>query len=513
MARDLPYDHSSSFRLRRLLNWLPMGFAYAFMYMGRYNLTVAKSALGDLMTKVDFGNIFMVGAVTYGCAFLINGPFIDRFGGRRGMLIGIAGSIAANALMGLTLYGVSQWQWDLAIIPVFTFLYALNMYFQSFGAVAIVTVKAPWFHVRERGTFSTIFGTIISAGIYFAFDWGFAVVKATRAGAAETGLSGIPAMFASVFGLGQSNVDQNWMIFFIPAILMAAMWAIMVFYLRNTPGEAGFKDFNTGEAALSAHGERLPVKVAITKIFRHPVLRFVCLIEFCSGILRNGIMHWYTFFGKEVGFYSDFAITENWGLALLICGLIGANATGWVSDHLFQSRRAPMCAILYGLMVVGAIALWVGVPDVAQNEAGEWTGLWLPGMAAMVISMAVIAVHGILSGTATTDFGGTKNAGIVVGIVDGIVYLGTGLQSVIIGSLVPTGESATQAGSWWMWPAFLLPFAVLGFLFTLKIWNAIPDGAKSTPKNSAASSSPDSPAPTPFPTEREKQPETRKQAG
>ena len=69
-------------------------------------------------------------------------------------------------------------------------------------------------------------------------------------------------------------------------------------------------------------------------------------------------MHWYTFFGKEVGFYNDFIITENWGLSLLICGLIGANATGWVSDHLFQSRRAPMCAILYGMMAVGAVALW-----------------------------------------------------------------------------------------------------------------------------------------------------------
>jgi OPA family glycerol-3-phosphate transporter-like MFS transporter len=478
MANDLPFSHSRSFRLRRLLNWLPMGFAYAFMYMGRYNLTVAKSALGDLMTKADFGSIFMVGAITYGCAFLINGPFIDRFGGRRGMLIGVAGSIVANALMGLVLYGVVNWQWDLAIIPTFTFLYAVNMYFQSFGAVAIVTVKAPWFHVRERGTFSTIFGTIISAGIYFAFDWGFAVVEATRAGATSDEMSGVATMLAAVFGLGQSGVDENWMIFFVPAMLMAAMWFIMAFYLKNSPGDAGFEDFETGESALSEHGERLPVKVAITKILSHPVLRFVCLIEFCSGILRNGIMHWYTFFGKEVGFYNDFVLTENWGLSLLICGLIGANATGWVSDHLFQSRRAPMCAILYGLMAIGAVGLWIGIPQVGQNEAGEWTGLWLPGMAAMVISMAVIAVHGILSGTATTDFGGTKNAGIVVGIVDGIVYLGTGLQSIVIGALAPTGEAATQASNWWMWPAFLLPFAIIGFLFTLKIWNALPDGAK-----------------------------------
>ena len=58
------------------------------------------------MTKVDFGNIFMVGAITYGCAFLINGPFIDKFGGRRGMLIGVAGSIFANAMM--ELYSVAS---------------------------------------------------------------------------------------------------------------------------------------------------------------------------------------------------------------------------------------------------------------------------------------------------------------------------------------------------------------------------------------------------------------------
>ena len=45
------------------------------------------------------------------------------------------------------------------------------MYFQSFGAMSIIKVKAYWFHVRERGVFGAIFGTFISAGAYFAFDW------------------------------------------------------------------------------------------------------------------------------------------------------------------------------------------------------------------------------------------------------------------------------------------------------------------------------------------------------
>src|SRR5438874_70532 len=133
--------HSRAFRVRRVLNWFPLGLAYAFLYMGRYNLTVAKNALGDLLTKADFGQIFGIGAAVYGLAFLINGPLTDRIGGRRTMLIGVFGSLFMNLLMGLSLYGAANWGLRLNIVLLFTVLYALNMYFQSFGAVAIVTVK------------------------------------------------------------------------------------------------------------------------------------------------------------------------------------------------------------------------------------------------------------------------------------------------------------------------------------------------------------------------------------
>ena len=54
----------------------------------------------------------------------------------------------------------------------FTLAFAMNMYFQSFGAVSIVKVNAAWFHLRERGTFGGIFGILISLGLYFAYDVG-----------------------------------------------------------------------------------------------------------------------------------------------------------------------------------------------------------------------------------------------------------------------------------------------------------------------------------------------------
>ena len=168
---ELKFNHSFGFRARRFVNWFPMGLTYALLYMGRYNLTVAKTSLGDLMTKEDFGIIFGAGTVTYALSFLINGPLIDRIGGRKGILIASAGSALANLGMGLYLLHVicSGDPSNAPLRLVFSLLYSINMYFQSYGAVSIVKVNAHWFHVRERGGFSGIFGTMISSGIFLAF--------------------------------------------------------------------------------------------------------------------------------------------------------------------------------------------------------------------------------------------------------------------------------------------------------------------------------------------------------
>jgi OPA family glycerol-3-phosphate transporter-like MFS transporter len=179
-------------------------------------------------------------------------------------------------------------------------------------------------------------------------------------------------------------------------------------------------------------------------------------------------MHWYPLFAKEVGFKYSFFVTQNWGLCLLLAGIVGAFLTGWASDRFFNSRRAPMAAILYVFMLVfsGLMAFTLG------------GALWWAGSAALMISMAVIGVHGILSGTSTADFGGAKNAGAAVGIVDGMVYLGTGMQSVVIGHLAPIGEAAKNPDNWFWWPMFLVPFAAIGLLLSAKIWNALPGKTK-----------------------------------
>ncbi|MEK9144649.1 MAG: MFS transporter, partial [Elusimicrobiota bacterium] len=78
----------------------------------------------------------------------------------------------------------------------------------------------------------------------------------------------------------------------------------------------------------------------------------------------------------------------------------------------------------------------------------------------------VIGTHGLLSGTATMDFGGRKGAATAVGIIDGFVYLGTGVQSLALGYIT--------SRNWALWPVFLAPFSLIGFFLLLRIWHAKP---------------------------------------
>jgi OPA family glycerol-3-phosphate transporter-like MFS transporter len=603
-VNDLPFQHSRAFRLRRFANWFPMGLTYALLYMGRYNLTVAKNALGDLMTKEDFGIIFGAGTVTYALAFLINGPLVDRIGGRRGMLIAAAGAALANVALGAYLAFVLGTD-DPArepLRPVFSLLYSVNMYFQAYGAVSIVKVNAHWFHVRERGGFSGIFGTMISSGIFLAFTvngWVLDLVAANFPGQ-----------------------RLEWVVFVLPGALLAVFFFVELFLLRDRPGLAGHADFDTGDASSGDDSAApLPTLVVFRRIFTNPVILTVAFIELCTGVLRNGVMHWFPIYAKEVwalpgdhllrdgswehlwivgvcfaaaavsavlaarsrgsrrgwlavlaglAFLAPF-VQAGWGGLLFVAGVIGGNVAGWVSDLLFQSRRAPTAALLYGLLVLASVAMvfalarpatevedaapdsgllpgdrllgiagrevdgWSAVRDAvacwpAACERSRWDAgactcstaaglpegdpaagsggipalverggarlalelpdpaplqragdrrrlaarpvlpispLWL-GLIAFLMSLCVIGTHGLLSGTATMDFGGRKGAATAVGVIDGFVYLGTAIQSVSLGYITSV--------DWKYWPLFLVPFGVLGFFLLTRIWNAMPAG-------------------------------------
>lgn len=453
-------QHSRAFRLRRFWNWFPMGLTYAFLYMGRYNLTVSKNALGDLMTNQDFGIIFAVGTFTYAIAFLINGPLTDRIGGRRAILIGAFGAGLMNLIMGLTVRHMLLGGTASNLTLVFSILYAGNMYFQSYGAVAIVKVNASWFHVRERGVFGGIFGILISLGIYFAFDWGYAIVEATRVNV-ESSLSWIQVILRHLTGAAAGTIDGTWWVFFVPTILLWSFFIIEFFLLRDKPSGAGHVDFDTMDASSGDTDEKFRLGEVLKKILTNKIILTIALIEFCSGVMRNGIMHWYPIYIKSALHYGpDHFMRQHWGLILMLAGVFGGIFAGFLSDKVFGSRRGPVAALLYAFMLTGAVAMLFSLN-------APW---YVLGAIVAFMSLSVIGVHGMLSGTSTMDFGGRKAAATAVGLIDGFVYLGTAVQSISLGFLT--------TASWSYWPPFLIPFAVIGLVLAIRIWWAFPQPVK-----------------------------------
>ena len=451
-----PLHHSSWFITRRFINWFPLGMTYAFLYMGRYNLNVSKNAMGSLMSKEDFGMIFAAGTITYAFSFLINGPLVDKIGGKKGIIIAALGASFANIMLGVLTFFMVQGKLKTSyVVPAFSFIYAINMYFQSYGAVSIIKVKAYWFHVRERGVFGAIFGTLISFGVYFAFDWGQAIAEMVRADYSGEG-AWLHRLLRGIFAVDNVQGDAIWALFFIPAVILI-FWAILDYFLiKDLPEEAGFPPFDPHDASSGVHEPEYTARSLLKKVFTSRLLLLVAVVDFTSGVMRNGIYQWYFIFAKEVPQVGAEFFLKNWGLLLCLFGIVGGFAGGLISDKLYQSRRGPpammLCCFMFIMTAIMAIFLF--------------RSPFVVGAAAVLISMAVIGVHSLMSATAAADFGGRKATATCSGIVDGFVYLGSGLQSFSLGFLV--------SKSWLWWPLFLMPFAILGAYVAFKIWNELP---------------------------------------
>ena len=454
-----PMPHGRWFMMRRFINWFPLGMTYAFLYMGRYNLVVSKNALGAMMTNEDFGVIFAAGTWTYALSFLVNGPLIDRIGGKKGILIAALGASGANILLGVLTYLRVTGRLQINMVVAFSVIYALNMYFQSYGAVSIIKVKSYWFHVRERGLFGAMFGTLISFGVYFAFDWGQGIVDLTKANPVGA-VTWAHALVLRVFGLKDGAVDATWAVFYIPAGILL-FWALLDWWLiKDTPEEAGFPPFDTHDASSGQMNVEFSKMELLKKVFTSPLMLLIALVELTSGVFRNGISQWYLIFANEVKQPGAGFFVAHWGWLLCIFGIIGGFAGGLLSDKVFQSRRGPPAALLCGAVLVlsGVMAAFLFSSPV------------IVGCAGVAIVMCAVGVTSLMSGTAATDFGGRKATATCSGIVDGFAYLGSGMQSLSIGYI--------STRNWQWWPLFLVPFAAIGLYIALKIWHALPTATR-----------------------------------
>lgn len=422
-------NHSPEFRKRRTLNWLTLGLTYAALYMARYNFPFANKALSDEYgwDKAQIGIIISTSTLIYGLSAFFNGPIADRIGGRKAMLIGATGATVFNLMFGLGAY-LGVLGTGSTLLAYLATTWTLNMYFQSYSALALIKVNAGWFHVAERGVFSAIFGSMIQSG---------------RA-----------AVYALLTSAAIVALPWQWK-FFIPAAVVAFMGFFTFLFVQDSPKEAGLGDFDP-EDATSGETEKITLGYVARRVFTNPVAITIAVAEFCTGLVRKGFEEWFPRYMQEAqGLPMDSPIFQKGAFAVVLAGIAGAFVAGTMSDWVFQHRRAPVAFIGYVLQVIALAIIW------------KAPSMELVIAAFTLNSLAISMVHSMLSGTASMDFGGKRAAATAAGLFDGMQYVGGALAGFGMGWLL-------DAYGWGVWGPSMIGFSAIGGVLMAFLWNARP---------------------------------------
>lgn len=452
---------SAAFRKRRTQNWIFLGLLYSVFYMSRYNFAAVMVNLAATFgwTNTQLGVFETMMPLVYGLSVVFNGPLADRIGGRRAFLTGAVGVTVMNFLFGLCIYavqvpavmagegheahvvipaaialglGANQLLWIMATI------WGINGYFQSFGALSIVKVNAHWFHIRERGTFAGIFGILIRFGLILAFS-GVPLI-----------LTVLPLPFA----------------FLIPGFLVGLLFVANYYWLANTPADAGFEGIDPGDGFDQNDTAPAKLSYVLKRVFAN---RITWTLAFCSMMIgmvrRSTVDSWYPKYFKEMylshggGSLASFIPYQAtaWGIAVL--GIAGGIVFGMASDKIFDGRRAPVIAV--GFMGMGVLLAAFGLAD--HIQASPWVAM----ICLSVLSFFVNGAHGMIGGAASMDFGGRKAAATAAGLFDGMQYLASSFVGIGMGYTL-------DHWGWKAWHWVPIPFAVIGGLLVMTIWNATP---------------------------------------
>lgn len=422
-------NHSPEFIKRRTQNWLVLGLTYAAMYMARYNFGFANKALSDTYgwDKAQVGTIISTATLIYGLSALFNGPIADRMGGRKAMMLGAAGATVFNLAFGLGAY-LGFLGTGAVLLGFLATMWTLNMYFQSYSALALIKVNSGWFHVSERGVFSAIFGSMIQSGralVYFLMATTFMVM-----------------------------LPWQWK-FFLPAICTGVMLYFTYRVVQDSPKDAGLDEFDPQDAT-SGDTEKITFGYVARKVFTNPIAITIAAAEFCTGFVRHGFEQWFPRYMQEVQQLPfDHPIFQKGAAAVVIAGIAGAFIAGFASDKLFGHRRPPVAFIGYVLQVASLWVVW------------KAPSLELVVIAFTVNSLAISMVHSMLSGTASMDFGGKRAAATAAGMFDGMQYVGGSFTGIGLGWLL-------ERFGWGAWGPSMIGFSAIGGILMLFLWNARP---------------------------------------
>ena len=409
-------------RRRKWSVFFAITLGYGFYYVCRLSFSVAKKSMADAGI-FDAAELGMIGsAVFFAYAFgkLANGVLADRVNTRRFMATGLFVSAVINLALGFS-----------SAFTVFLVLWALNGWFQSFGAASSVVSITHWYDGKERGTYYGMWASSHNIGEAITFI-GTAVVIST-------------------FG---------WMWGFRVAGLLCIVMAIFIWrFLYERPEVYGLPSAirEPDSTASQTVGQKQ------WAVFKNPAVWILGLSSASFYVTRYAINSWGVFFLEAEKGYS--LITAGQIVAAnAVAGIFATFFSGILSDKFFGGRR-NLPALVFGIIFAIGTAWFVLGP---ANIYADFAAMVLFGL-------GVGALMVYLGGLMAVDICSKDASGAALGAIGVASYIGAGVQDVISGRLindaavVVNGETVYNfdaAGMLW------IGSSIVSLILALFVWNA-----------------------------------------
>jgi sugar phosphate permease len=365
---------------------------YASFYLCRANISSALPALQEEgYDKARLGALASTATFTYAIGKFVLGSTGDFLGGRRLMLLAVAGSVVCSLLV-----SVQHAFWLLVLFI------SANRFFGAGGWSGLVQVVSRTFEPKRHGAIMGVLSTSYELG-------------------------NVAAIL-----LSSSVVMHGWRaLFIVNPLLFAVIGGTAVFSLPR--GDSGASDPPREPYRDSAEKEAAAHRPSLRAILKDLVSREAFWIAvFLSALLtflRDGFLTWTATFLSDISHaagHKELSGSIVKSALFPAAGVLAAPTMGALSDRLGRGRRAPLMAA--SLVIVVGLVLFLahgGVHDpfVAAGIIGV-TGFFLLGP------------YSLLGGVIALDLSGKTGAATAAGIIDGAGYLlGATASGYVLGSI------------------------------------------------------------------------------
>lgn len=373
---------------------------YAGYYLVRKNFSLAMPYLIEQgYSKADLGLALSGVSIAYGLSKFIMGNVSDRSNARTFMTLGLFCSALVMIFMGMVPIATSS-------VTIMFVLLLLNGWFQGMGWPPSGRVMVHWFSPSERGTKMAIWNVAHNIG---------------------GGMVGPIAILAMA-------MFADWhSILYVHGFFSLAIALAVFAMVRDTPQSEGLctiEKYHNDYPKTFEYDEEHEREFSARAIFFEHVLnnKFLWTIAIANAFVyfvRYGVLDWAPTYLSEV---KNFSFEQSgWAYAFYeFAGIPGTLLCGWLSDRVFNGRRAAVSIIYLLLTLICVVVYWL-------NPAGN------PNVdIAMLIGIGFF-IYGpvMLIGVQALDLAPKKAAGTAAGFTGLFGYVGGAVSAnIVIGYVV-----------------------------------------------------------------------------